>query len=354
MTANLDLLAEYKDAINAATVATFRELPATLGVALSERSLDALQKLSEYSLRPGKRIRGSLAAAAYDQANGSHLGVSGVQLGVALELMQNYLLIVDDVMDKSALRRGEPTVHELYLQDKRLDLHEAQMMAVNVGLLAQHFAALVVARIDEPAPRVAQATQLLQVNIALTGFGQVDDLYQQPGRDVSAEDIMRKYRLKSSYYTFINPLQCGLALAGKADSAALEACRAFGLPAGVAFQLHDDMLGIFTDADELGKPNLDDVREGKYTLLMHYALEHAAAEDTAALRTILGNPAASTEDLVTVRDILERSGAKQFVKAEAEQYGEAAQTVARESTIWQPDFQEFLRQLVAFSIERLK
>ncbi len=332
---------------------TFRDFPALLGVGLSEPSRIALGRLREYSLRPGKRIRGSLAAVTFDEAAGTHLGQPGIQLGVVLELMQNYLLIIDDVMDKSAVRRGEPTVHELYLQqtDPKVDLHEAQMMAINVGQLAQHMACLVLANIDVDDAYVRQATQLLHRNIVTTGIGQIDDLYQQIGRDVSDEDILRKYQCKSSYYTFINPLQCGFALAGKADESTLEACRQFGLPAGVAFQLHDDRLGIFADSKVLGKPNLDDIREGKYTLLMQYSLRHASAADVTLLKAILGKAIADEADLSTVREILERSGSVAFVQQETELYADEAHSALAAGS-WSKSFVTLLNSLVEFSIRR--
>ncbi len=353
MSITLGVLDEYRDAINKALDETFREFPEQLGVELSEPAQIALGRLRDYSTRGGKRVRGSLAAATYDEAAGTRLGKPGVQLGVALELMQNYLLIIDDVMDKSVLRRGEPTVHELYLQQRepKVGLHEAQMMAVNVGELAQHMANLVVADVAAGSESVAQTFQLLHTNIVTTGIGQIDDMYQQIGRNVSETDIMRKYECKSSYYTFINPMQCGFALAGKGTSENLELCRKFGLPAGVAFQLHDDYLGIYADPKVLGKPNLDDIREGKYTLLVQYALQHASVAEVKRLRSILGSSKANEEDLVVVRTILEQSGAKAQVQAATSQAAAEAQRVLGESG-WGKDFTSMLHSLVEFSITR--
>lgn len=346
-------LKEYREAINVALSETFQEFPKQLGVGLSEPARAALQYLEDYSTRGGKRVRGSLAAATYDEAAGTHLAEPGIKLGVALELMQNYLLIIDDVMDKSVLRRGEPTVHELYLQQRepKVGLHEAQMMAVNVGELAQHMANLVVADIAVSSEAVNQTFRLLHTNIVTTGIGQIDDMHQQIGRSVSEADIMRKYECKSSYYTFINPMQCGFALAGKGTPENLELCRQFGLPAGVAFQLHDDYLGIYADPKVLGKPNLDDVREGKYTLLVQYALQHAAASDVKRLRSILGSSKADEEDLAVVRTILEHSGATAQVQAATAQAAAEAQKVLGESG-WSKDFARLLHELVDFSITR--
>lgn len=344
---------DYRDAINGGLIAAFDQFPEGLGVELSPAVTTAFERLREYSLRSSKRIRGSLAAAAYDEAAGTHLGQPGVQLGVALELIQSYLLVIDDVMDKSALRRGKPTVHELYLQqaDPKVDLHEAQMMAVNVGELAQHMANLVLAAVAVPDTALRQVMHLMHTNIMITGVGQIDDIYQQIGRTVSEADIMRKYRNKSSYYTFVNPMQCGFALAGKGTVETLKKCQEFGVPSGVAFQLQDDILGIFADPKVLGKLNLDDIREGKYTLVVAYALEHAAAADNKRLKRILGDDKADEQDLMIVRDIVDRSGAKAYVVSAIAQAASAAEQVLKTAG-WSKDFSALLQGLVEFSTVR--
>jgi geranylgeranyl diphosphate synthase, type I len=353
MAETLKALSAYRSAIDGALAEAFREFPERLDTELSGPSKVALKHLEDYSLRGGKRIRGSLAAATYDEAAGTHLDKPGIQLGAALELMQSYLLILDDVMDKSALRRGEPTVHELYLQqtNPKVDLHEAQMMAVNIGQLAQHMASLVVADIEVPAESLRQVMRLMHTNIVTTGIGQIDDMYQQIGRTVSEPDIMRKYQYKSSYYTFINPMQCGFALAGKGDPAALGTCRKFGLPAGVAFMLHDDYLGIFADPKTLGKPNLDDIREGKFTLQMFHALRHGKPEHSKQLKRILGSDTADEKDLMTVRTILEESGAVHYTQDIAAHLAAEAQAML-ESSDWSTQFKHMLHALVDFSVAR--
>jgi len=353
MTKTLAVFDEYRNAINSALETAFDEFPARLGIDLSEPAKQGIERLREYSLRKGKRIRGSLAAATYDEAAGTHLGKPGVQMGVALELMQNYLLVIDDVMDKSALRRGEPTVHELYLKqtDPKVDLHEAQMMAVNVGQLAQHMASLVVADIDANAHDLKQAMQLMHTNIVTTGIGQIDDMFQQIGREVHEADIMRKYQAKNSYYTFINPMQCGFALAGKGTPKTLEICRKFGLPAGVAFQLHDDYLGIFADQKITGKPNLDDIREGKFTLQVFHALNHAKPDGVKQLRSILGSVTASEKDLMIVREILEDTGSVAYAQDITARSAKDAQAVLVRSG-WSKQYTSMLHNLVEFSITR--
>jgi geranylgeranyl diphosphate synthase type I len=350
----LDSLRAYRPLIDAEMSRFMASAPQLFGVELSDHSREALEHLVEYSTRAGKRIRGSLAALTYDTAAGTFHAEQAIQLGVVLELMQNYLLIVDDVMDKSVLRRGQATVHELY-RELTADFggeHEANMLAVNIGILAQHLANLLLSTIDVPKERLDQAFRVMHTNIAATGFGQLDDLYQQPGRDVSAEDIARKYRLKSSYYTFINPLQLGLVMAGVVDEDNMQACVDFGEPAGIAFQLHDDYLGIFGEHSKTGKPALDDIREGKYTLLMHYALEHAHPHDKARLKIILGKIDADEADLNHVQDILESSGAKAYSQAQAKAQVDKSKEALNNDEFGDEQFRETLAALVDFSVSR--
>lgn len=350
----LDKLRAYKPLIDAEMKRFMAEAPELFGVELSDHSRQALQHLADYSTRAGKRIRGSLAALTYDTAAGTEHAEQAIQLGVVLELMQNYLLIVDDVMDKSALRRGQPTLHELY-RELAIDFggeHEANMLAINIGCLAQHLANLLLARIDVPADRLQQALRILHTNIGITGFGQLDDLYQQAGRDVSDDDVMRKYRSKSSYYTFVNPLQLGFVLSGTVDAGTLTACAEFGAPAGIAFQLHDDYLGIFADSDTSGKPNLDDLREGKFTLLIQHGLEHADAQGQKTLRAALGNPQAGAADLQAVKKVLTDSGAKDYNQQQASSFAEQAKQQLTVAPLGDAKFSTILSSLVDYSINR--
>lgn len=344
----------YRGLIDDALVAFFGTAAQRFEVELSDHSRQALKHLREYTLRPGKRIRGSLAALSYDTAAGRSQAVQGLQLGVVLELLQSYLLIIDDVMDQSSLRRGKPTVHKLYESSTGEfgGAHEAEMLAINIGCLAQHLANLQLAEIDVPAEQFRQTTELLHRNIGVTGLGQLDDLHQRPGREISEAEVLEKYRHKSSYYTFVNPLQVGLALAGKADEASLKAAEAFGVPAGVAFQLHDDYLGIFGDEAKLGKQTLDDLREGKFTLLVQYALQQADDLAREELLGMLGNPAASLEDLHRMQAILAATGAQKYCLQQMKMHAEIAKKALQTAPVGDENLSQILADLVDYAVTR--
>lgn len=348
-------LGSYKEAINGALQQFFAALPSQLDIDIAGEGQNALQKIEEYSLRPGKRIRGALACFAYDYASGQEQGKSGLQAAVALELVQNYLLIVDDVMDRSAMRRGKPTIHELYLAEQNQepkDAHLANMLAINAGLITQHLVNIVVAQIDEDPARIREAMLLLHKNIMATGFGQIEDASQHKGVAVSEEDIFRKYTLKSGYYTFVCPLQLGVVLAGKSDPDLLKEITDFGLAAGIAFQLKDDLLGVFASSDTTGKPNTDDIEEGKYTLLVQYAVAHAPEHEKNTLLEILGKQNISEQELAKVQEILESTGAKKYTETKISEYADKAKSLIAANTFWDESAKAVLTGIINYSIER--
>lgn len=313
----------------------------------------ALQAIREYCLRPGKHIRGSLAAATYDHLKGNEKASSeAVLLAVVVELMHNYLLIVDDVMDQSPLRRGLPTMHRLYRRQYPDSSHnEADMMGINIGLIVQHLAGMTMAKLrDDGSAGTLEA--VVHRNIAITGFGQMDDVYQTATRKTKPADIITKYQKKSSYYTFVNPLECAYALAGKYSDIVASDCTRYGMPAGVAFQLRDDYVGIFGDSDASGKENLDDIHEGKYTMLVAEALHATGGQNHEQLTSILGDNNATRKDLERVKEIMVQSGSVEAVSRQTDKLVQEAVDAARSATVWSQDFGEFLVELVLYSVRR--
>ncbi len=318
----------------------------------SEVAQWALDQVKEYTLRPSKRIRGSLAAAAYDQARGGQLLQAGIELGAAIEIVQNYLLIIDDVIDRSATRRGKPTIHRLYHEKMKSDEREADMVAILIGSLPGQSVNYVVSQIDERPEAKLAVIRMLTLDLTITDLAQIDDIRHQFGREISKEELLRKYEQKSSYYSFVNPLACGLVLAGQDEVSARHDAEQFGLPAGIAFQLRDDYLGVFGDVEKTGKPNLDDMREGKYTLMVSLAAEKANEMQMATLRHVLGNEQAGEVELQELQTVLSDTEAASEAMNKAEEYAHSAQRAAQNATSWSKAFGELLGGLVEFSIRR--
>jgi geranylgeranyl diphosphate synthase type I len=184
--------------------------------------------------------------------------------------------------------------------------------------------------------------------------GQYLDMLEQAvaGRrpDGALERARRVIRYKSAKYTIEQPLLLGGRLAG-ADERLLAAYSEFGLPLGEAFQLRDDVLGVFGDPSETGKPAGDDLREGKRTVLVAKALEVASPAQAALVRRLLGDPELDTGGLEALREVLVETGALGAVERLVDELVEQAQTALATTDIAEPA-RPVLEELVAAATTR--
>ncbi|ARZ72523.1 geranylgeranyl diphosphate synthase [Streptomyces albireticuli] len=144
-------------------------------------------------------------------------------------------------------------------------------------------------------------------------YGQYLDVTAAGRPTADVERALRIVRCKTAKYTVERPLQIGAALAG-APRAAREALSAYALPVGEAFQLRDDLLGVFGPPEVTGKPSLDDLREGKHTVLVALALQRADAHQRRVLRSLLGSPRLDEAGADRIRELLTSTGARNEVE----------------------------------------
>ncbi|WP_137293882.1 polyprenyl synthetase family protein [Nocardioides dongxiaopingii] len=276
----------------------------------------------------GKRLRAAFCLWAADAVAGSAGATAGagatvtpgvVEAGAALEMFHLGALVHDDVMDRSDSRRGIPTVHRAFADGHRSarstgdpELY-GHSVAILTGDLCLTWADDLLTRAADAATaagtpdRAAAARAVWELMRTQTMAGQFLDLHPL-GRPRTLDDVARVVRFKSAKYTVEHPLLLGTALAG-GSVAMTDFCSAFGLRVGEAFQLRDDVLGVFGDSRETGKPTLDDVREGKRTVLVAQAAETASAAQLAVLHRHLGDDALDEAGLEQVRQVLVDSGA---------------------------------------------
>lgn len=251
-----------------------------------------------------------------------------LRVGAALELFHAAALLHDDVMDGSDTRRGHPSAHRAFEARHRAagwagdPARFGESAAILLGDLAlvtseREFAAAVADL--EPGRRWAARAIFDQMRIEVTAGQYLDVLAEAVPwtADLGAAERATRavVRAKSARYSIEHPLALGAALAG-ATAAELELIRGVGLPLGEAFQLRDDLLGVFGDPATTGKPAGDDLREGKRTLLVVRALAAAGAAEAAVLRGSLGNADLDDAALAATRDVLVRTGAVAAVEAE--------------------------------------
>jgi geranylgeranyl diphosphate synthase type I len=286
----------------------------------------AAGELCEFVLGGGKRIRPTFAWWGWRGAGGDpdDPGVPAVLRAIAaLELIQACALVHDDLMDASATRRGRPTVHVEFARRhaeaawRGRPARFGAAAAILLGDLALVWADDMLRGAGLPADAAARAAAPWEGMRTEVLGGQYLDVFVQSTGDTSARAALQVDRYKTAAYTVERPLHLGAAIAG-ADPELVACYRRFGADIGVAFQLRDDLLGVFGDPVVTGKPAGDDLREGKRTLLLALAVERAtergAHAATAAIEQAVGDPDLSDETLDRVRTLLHELGAVQAVE----------------------------------------
>jgi geranylgeranyl diphosphate synthase type I len=277
--------------------------------------LGALRNL----LASGKRLRAQLCVAGWHTVGRPRASSMATTVAAALELFQAFALIHDDVMDASDIRRGRPSAHRVLStaytagggRRSRSDAH-GRSAAVLLGDLALVWSDELLHGGVEPGA-LARVLPLVAAMRDELVYGQYLDLLATDRLSRDVEAALRVVRYKTAKYTVERPLQIGAALAG-AGPDILQACSAFALPLGEAFQLRDDLLGVFGDPAETGKPVGDDLREGKATVLLALAVQQASDDELRVLRTLVGRPDLADEEILRVRAVLETTGARELVE----------------------------------------
>lgn len=225
---------------------------------LSPHANELVHEVRDLTMRGGKRLRPIVTAAAYRAVSGNLDTRPTLEVGASLELLQSYLLIHDDWMDEDDERRGGPAVHYAFAK-RHQNRHLGESLGVLAGDLASTFSWELFVGSPLPAHRQTEAYTMF-IDIQKEVFaGQQLDL-------IADEDVERMHRLKTGSYTTRGPAELGGLLAD-ADESAMRALRGWSLPLGVAFQLRDDLLGTFSNAQQTGKPG-DDLRHGKHNAVI--------------------------------------------------------------------------------------
>ena len=300
------------DAALADFVARQRVLLSDLGP-----DLDGFIDAATDFVRGGKRLRPLFCRAGWLVAGGDPDEPRLDHAAAALEWLQGSALVHDDLMDESDTRRGRPSIHR--------DFERKHRDAGLVGDPARHgesvailLGDLMLSWADEQfrscgLPRTTEALRFLDLCKTEVVAGQYLDVLAQTRLSVDVEEAMRVVRYKSAKYTVERPLHLGAALAG-ADESLISALTDVALPLGEAFQLRDDVLGVFGDPGVTGKPAGDDLRDGKRTVLVARAAELGTDTDRELLARALG----TTDGVDELRDLVERTGALATVEADIE------------------------------------
>jgi geranylgeranyl diphosphate synthase type I len=272
--------------------------------------LEALEEL----LAAGKRLRPAFCYWGWRGAGGEDCQAI-MAAAAALELLHASALVHDDVMDGSDTRRGRPSLHRLFAMGHAEQRWRGSPESFGMGA-AILMGDLLLAWTDGmyhasglPAGALRRGQAVLDLMRTEMIAGQYLDLLGQAAGNETVEGALRVAEYKTARYTIERPLHLGAALAGSPQGPVPAAFSAYGLPLGVAFQLRDDILGVFGDPAETGKPAGDDVREGKRTVLLAIARARAGAAQARVIDHRLGDPQLDEAGAAEVRAVITDTGA---------------------------------------------
>lgn len=275
------------------------------------------ESIREFSLRKGKRIRPLLLILSYLGycPPKKKIPQSLYYASTCIELLHNFMLIHDDIIDNSNLRRGKPTLHKLL--EKVIHSKNPRKLGADLGIIAGDIVyALAIdafLSIQEAPERKERALKYFIQTAAFTAMGEfIDTIYGfQKLEEISEKDVYLNYTLKTARYTFDCPLVTGAILAGAKDNE-IKKLSQLGILIGQAFQIQDDIIGIFDSEKNIGKSILSDLAESKKTLLVCHAYRHLSPKKRKEFTTFFNKNRKTFKDLITIRKIFIETGSLDY------------------------------------------
>ena len=280
-----------------------------------------------------------------------------MKAAVSAEMLHTFAVIHDDIIDKSDTRRGFPTCHK-YLEDYHRKnkfvgdgAHFGLSQAILTGDLALTLADKSLMNSGFSATVTLKAKKVFDDLRTELVAGEFLDVYAEYlPQNINEDYVIKILKYKSGYYTCGYPLLLGAVLAGggaKLETGLFEV----GEKSGIAFQIQDDILGVFGKEEQVGKSVDSDLKEGKKTLLIIKAYETATDDQKEILRRVLGNHNAASKDLSKVRQIIRQTGAYDYAHHKAVTLIKEAQSQLSKLPLVDPG-KKFLTDLTQFLLER--
>ena len=304
-------LSHLRDEINL-VLADFTEARSRSLTEIGSELQPVAHAMKEFITDSGKRFRPIFAYLGY-LGTGAIPRPEILRACTALELVHVCALIHDDVMDGSDTRRNKPAIHKLFesLHDESSYQGNSERFGLASAILLGDLALVWADRLLVESGITRE--EFINAQVVFSDMrdelmaGQYLDVLEGALATTSVERSLKVARFKSGKYSIERPLHFGASLADRADF--YESYSKFGLPLGEAFQLRDDLLGVFGDPKVTGKPAGDDLREGKRTVLIAITMESATQEERKLITSSLGNPDLSPEEVSSLQEIIVRSGA---------------------------------------------
>ena len=256
----------------------------------------------------GKRLRAFLVILGYN-ISGHETDNDIITASLSYEFFQNGILMHDDIIDRSTLRRGRPSMYAALGVPKAICLGDFGIVAAYDALTLTDFDA------SRKLQAVANQSKVFKLTIA----GELKDIELADDDDYTLDDVLTMYEMKTSWYTFTGPLQLG-AILGGADDNLLADIERLGRLMGIAFQIKDDITGIYGNVQEAGKSNLSDIEEGKKTVLTSYFRDKASQDDEREFESVYGKGVCTQDGNIKVRSLLDKSGAHSSAESLLKKY----------------------------------
>jgi len=297
----------------------------------------------------GKRIRAILVVLGYELYTNSFT-TAILKPAIAFEIFQTAILVHDDIIDCSPLRRGKPTVYK-QLEASKNHAHYGVSQSICLGDIGMILAVRLVSTSNFETEKRLKAVNSFVTTILYTGIGEMLDV-ELPYLPTTKEeaDVLAIYLHKTAHYTITGALQLGAILGGASDDY-LAQLAVYGNNLGIAFQIQDDILGMFGDEHQLGKSVVSDIEEGKITLLYLYALKKATVAQKDLLATLYGKGHLTLEQVQQVRAVFISTGALAYCEMQKEKYVQQA-LVSLDTITQHNGHQQLLRELAFLMIQR--
>ncbi len=262
--------------------------------------------MAHYPSAGGKRLRPLLATVVSEAVGGEP--EAAIPFGIAVEMVHNFTLVHDDVMDEDDTRRGMPTVHSKW------GLPEA--ILAGDAMFARAFELILESDVDD-AKRV-ELVAILAKAVRMLADGQQMDMDFEKRESVGPDEYLEMIERKTA--VLYSAAAQGGAIVGGGSKAQQESLFEYGRLIGLGFQIWDDVLDLRSDKETFGKPVLNDIKNGKKTLIVVHALENMKGDDKKAFLEVLGKKDASEEELLAAKALLEKSGSIDYASLIANEF----------------------------------
>lgn len=320
-------------------------------------SKEAVKMIADFTLADGKRIRPAIVYYAY-LASGKKPDDNIIEASMSIELTHSFLLIHDDIIDKDEKRHGISTLHERYkkigqrLAPQKDSLHFGNSMAMLAGDMASAMANEIIFNSQFSPKIILESLDQMQKIVYNIVPGEMLDVVMEIRGKSTEKEVLEMYEGKTSSYSFEGPLHLGTTLSGNHDPKMLKNYSKYAMPLGKAFQIRDDILGIFGDEKKLGKPVGSDIIEGKQTLLVIKALELGSRKQKEIVKKYLGKKDLKIKELEEFKNIIKETGSLAYCQDLSEKFVRESLAALSKIDIKNKEAEIFLRGIAEYMVKR--